>query len=316
MSASNAITFSSYILLAAGVDSTTWKLRGVSIAAAAFAIGLHAVAPRIGRGLQDILGAVKLFTLLFIVCTGFAALGGHLTIPNPNNFDIHTSFQGTSSNGYNIGTAILNAIFSFQGYDNVNAVLSEVKNPTRTLRIAIPGAMGVITVLYLLANVAYFAGVPKSELSTSNITIAASLFKNVFGDSAATKALPALVAISALGHLLGVAYTVPRVIQELAKDGVMPFPSVFRDNRPFRTPLAAMFVHLGVTILFVCAPPAGDAFNFVVSLSTYPGTLLLTLITIGLVKLRLSKREEWSSPYSVPWVLIGIFLAGNIVRIL
>jgi amino acid permease len=66
------------------------------------------------------MSAVKLFILLFIVCTGFAALGGHLNVPNSHNFDLSTSFQGTSKNGYNIGTALLDAIFSFQGYDNMN----------------------------------------------------------------------------------------------------------------------------------------------------------------------------------------------------
>lgn len=93
-SASNAITASSYILKAATVASTTWKLRGLAIAAVSFAVGIHAVAPRIGRGLQDILSIVKLFTLLFIVCTGFAALGGHLRVPKPHNLSASTSFQG------------------------------------------------------------------------------------------------------------------------------------------------------------------------------------------------------------------------------
>lgn len=120
MSASNAITFSSYILVAAGAESTTWKLRGIAIAGAVFAVAVHAVAPRIGRGIQDLLSAVKLFTLLFIVCCGFAALGGHLRVDKPHNFS--NAFEGTSNNGYNIGSAILNVIFSFQGYDNVNAV--------------------------------------------------------------------------------------------------------------------------------------------------------------------------------------------------
>lgn len=87
-------------------------------------------------------------------------------------------------------------------------VLSEVKNPQRTLRIALPTAMGLITVLYVLANVAYFAGVSREEFESSNLTIAASLFNNVFGESAAVKVLPALVATSAIGHLLGIAYTV------------------------------------------------------------------------------------------------------------
>lgn len=121
-SASNAITASSYILKAASVDSTTWKLRGLAISAVSFAVGIHTVAPRVGRGLQDVLSIVKLFTLFFIVCTGFAALGGHLRVPKPDNLSVSSSFRGTSSSGYNIGTALLDAIFSFQGYDNLNAV--------------------------------------------------------------------------------------------------------------------------------------------------------------------------------------------------
>lgn len=121
-SASNAITASSYILKAASVASTDWKLRGLAIAAVSFAVGIHTVAPRVGRGLQDVLSIVKLFTLLFIVCTGFAALGGHLRVAKPDNLSLASSFRGTSSSGYNIGTALLDAIFSFQGYDNLNAV--------------------------------------------------------------------------------------------------------------------------------------------------------------------------------------------------
>lgn len=93
----------------------------MAIAGAVFSVAVHTVVPRIGRGLQDALSVVKLFTLFFIVCCGFAALGGHLKVENkPHNFT--NAFEGTSHNGYNIGSAILNVIFSFQGYDNVNAV--------------------------------------------------------------------------------------------------------------------------------------------------------------------------------------------------
>ncbi|OKO93358.1 High-affinity methionine permease [Penicillium subrubescens] len=266
-SASNAITASSYLLKAADADSTTWKLRGLAIAAVGFAVGVHSITPRIGRGLQDILSAVKLFTLFFIVCTGFAALGGHVKGAKPHNFDISTSFEGTSNNGYNIGTALLNAIFSFQGYDNMNAVLSEVKNPQRTLRIALPTAMGTVTVLYILANIAY-------------------------------------------------RYLTARVLQELAKDGITPFPNLLMQNRPFKTPIACLAIHLAITIIFICAPPAGDAFNFVVGLGTYPTVFLLTLVTIGLIKLRLDKNDKFQSSFKVPWAILAFYLAGNIGQFL
>jgi len=67
-----------------------------------------------------------------------------------------------------------------------------------------------------------FAAVPKSQFLDSDVTIAASMFKNVFGESAATKALPALVAISALGHLLGIAFTVRMLLLPLSPNLLNP----------------------------------------------------------------------------------------------
>lgn len=86
-------------------------------------------------------------------------------------------------------------------------------------------------------------------------------------------------------------------------------------NRPFRTPILALAIHLGVTILFVCAPPAGAAFNFVVGLGTYPAVVLLTVITIGLMKLRLSKLEDFQSSFTVSWPVLVFYLIGNFVSV-
>lgn len=105
------------------------------------------------------------------------------------------------------------------------------------------------------------------------------------------------------------------MIQELGKDDIAPFPNLVMQNRPFRTPIVALFVHLGVTIIFICAPPAGEAFDFVVKLSSYPNTVLLTATTIALIKLRLAKDME-NRPFSVPRAIVGFYLAGSVVLLL
>jgi L-type amino acid transporter 9 len=46
---------------------------------------------------------------------------------------------------------------AYKGWSNVNYVMNEVKDPIRTLKIAGPLGLGICAVLYLLANVAYFA---------------------------------------------------------------------------------------------------------------------------------------------------------------
>lgn len=111
-------------------------------------------------------------------------------------------------------------------------MLSEFRDPVGALKIIIPSSMSTVSILYILANIAYFAGVTKQQFTTSSVTVAASLFQNVFGNTAATKVLPALVSLSALGHLLGIAKTVPVVIQELAKEDVLIFNNVVMSNRP------------------------------------------------------------------------------------
>lgn len=108
---------------------------------------------------------------------------------------------------------------------------------------------------------------------------------------------------------------IARVLQELAKDGVTPFPDFVMQNRPFKTPISTLAIHLGVTIIFICAPPAGDAFDFVVGLGTYPTVFLLTFVTIGLIKLRLSKDENFQAQFKVPWIILVFYLASNLVSL-
>jgi amino acid transporter len=99
-----------------------------------------------------------------------------------------------------------------------------------------------------------------------------------------------------------------RVLQELAKDGITPFPNLIMQNRPFKTPIVCLTIYLGITIIFICAPPIGDAFNFVVGLGTYPTVFLLTLVTIGLIKLRLvDNYDNFQSSFKVPWVILAFY---------
>ena len=103
-------------------------------------------------------------------------------------------------------------------------MLAEVKTPIKTFVRAAPTAVAIVSVLYILANVAYFAAIPRDQLLSSGMTIAGRFFLNVknyafnsvdlqvFGDNSATHALPALIAVSALGNVIAVVFTAARRI--------------------------------------------------------------------------------------------------------
>jgi amino acid transporter len=244
-SSGNSLAFGRYILYAAGGElKDSYTARGIGVACATFAVVLHAVLPKWGIRLFNVLGVFKVAVLLFIVFSGFAALAGRRLVPDPRNFD--NAFAIESGEGYGGGgayaysNALLNIVYSYKGWENANYVLGEIKDPRRTLTIAAPIAVGGVTILYVLANVAYFAAIPKSDLATSEVIVAGLFFKNVFGDSAGARSLPAFVALSNLGNVLAVSFAHARLNQELGKEGLLPLSRVWGSNKPFNSPAAAV----------------------------------------------------------------------------
>lgn len=156
-------------------------------------------------------------------------------------------------------------------WENANYVLGEIKNPQKTLKVAVPLAVGGVTILYVLANVAYFAAIPKADLANSEVIVAGLFFRNIFGNSAAARSLPAFVALSNLGNVLAVSFAHSRLNQEFAKQGLLPFSRFWASIKPFNAPATALFLHWLVTVVMPVAPPAGPAYNFIVDLYTYPG---------------------------------------------
>ncbi|RPB05326.1 amino acid transporter [Choiromyces venosus 120613-1] len=309
-SAGNTITFGRYILLAAGKPfPTPWEQRGIAVGVLTFCCLLHSFLPKWGVRLSNALGVFKVVILLLIVFSGFAALAGNIRIDEkPNNFT--SAFEGRRGDATSYTSALLNIIYSYRGWENANYVLGEIKNPQRTLKLAAPVAVIAVTVLYMLVNIAYFAAVPKEDIIKSGVTVAGKFFINMFGDNAATRALPVIIALSALGNVLSVTFANPRVKQELAKEGVIPFSRFFASDWPFRTPAAALLLHWAFSVVAIVGPPAGDAYTFVVELFTYSGAWVFAFIATGLLYLQYFSKS-WSSPFHCHPTITILFLLSN-----
>ena len=117
----NCIAFGQYILLAGGNSAPkTWQIRGIAIAALSITCILHAVFPKTGTRLITLLGVFKIVVVLIIIFAGFAALGGHLKIPKPNNFSHPFENSSVDVYDYVIGLNFVN--FSYAGWQIANYV--------------------------------------------------------------------------------------------------------------------------------------------------------------------------------------------------
>ncbi|KAF2718141.1 putative methionine permease [Polychaeton citri CBS 116435] len=313
---SNSVVFGEYILNAAQIEVGRWNQRGIGLACITSAFLIHGLALKWGLRLQNLLGIIKLVIILIIVVSGWAALGGALKIEKPHNFD--NAFEGTTGSAYGVVTALYNVIWSYIGYSNANYALSETKNPVKTLKFAAPLALGSVSVLYMLCNIAYFAAVPKEEILSSGRILAASFFRNVFGKQA-ERALSVFVALSAFGNVLSVIFSQGRLVQELGREGILPFSRFWASNRPFNAPLAGLFEHWVVSVIIMLAPPPGDAFNFILnanprrSVISYPLAIVNCFVAFALIWLYTHRKAwDWSPPFSATLPVAIFFFLSNI----
>lgn len=313
--AGNSIVTGEFLLNAAGTQVTNWNSRMIGLGVITFAFLLNSISVKGGLMLLNFLGMIKILVILFICVTGCVALGGGIKIndfQDPHNFQ--DAFSGVAPTGFGVVNALYNVIWSYVGYSNANYALGEIKNPVRVLKMAAPSALLVITILYVMVNVAYFAVVPADLIRNSGRIVASSFFKCVFGDKG-DKAASVLVALSTLGNVLAVTFAQGRIVQQLGREGSLPFSKFFASSRPFNSPAAGLFQHYVVCVITILAPPPGDAYNFVLNLISYPLNVVNTLVGAGLLYLKWKNKKgssAWNPPIKVNFMIVIFFTLSSL----
>ncbi|KAJ3563673.1 hypothetical protein NP233_g8789 [Leucocoprinus birnbaumii] len=235
----------------------------------------------------------------------------------PNNFHWDKFWEGSGTDVNAFVAGLYAVIWSFTGYSNANNVLSEIKDPVRTIKRAGPIAILGVSAVYMLINVAYFAVVSKNDILNSRRIVAALYFRNLYGPTT-ERALSAFIALSTFGSLLAGQFAQGRVMQELGREGILPFASLFASSKPFNAPFAGLILQYSVSILFLFAIPPGDAYLFLISLASYCTTIINALVAIGVLLLHTKAYQatwHWDPPFRSPKVVVIVFFTANMFLI-
>ena len=111
---------------------------------------------------QDIFAAAKVLALIIIILTGFVWFGlGHVQ-------NLQDTMENTNYSLGHLSVSFYTGVFSYAGWNYLNFVTEELKEPNKNLPRAILISMPLVTIIYLLANFAYFTVLTPTEILASD----------------------------------------------------------------------------------------------------------------------------------------------------
>lgn len=152
-----------------------------------------------------------------------------LTPPNVKNFGLLSAFFA----------GLVPTMFSYGGWQNLNFVSEEVKDPLRNLPRAILIGVVCVIAVYVSANIAYVHVLGASALAATE-TPAADVAAKLAGPFGA-KAISFLIVVSTFGFMNLALLSAPRVYYAMGADGVF-FKFIGELNPRFQTPTAAILL--------------------------------------------------------------------------
>jgi APA family basic amino acid/polyamine antiporter len=158
-----------------------------------------------GKWTQNLLTAIKLIGLFSVVVVGmvfpFSPSPMAPVDPNPE-----TSF----------GLAMVFVLLTFGGWNEAAYISAELHEVRRNMVRALLWGIGIITVIYLLMNLAYLRGLGLREMSQSEV-VAADLMRRILGQGGA-KFISLLIIVSTLGAINASLFTGCRTNYALGQD--------------------------------------------------------------------------------------------------
>jgi amino acid transporter len=296
-----AIVFSDYLLRTFGIDPVTHVMTGRTVAAIAiaFAAAVNIVGINLGAKVVTASSVAKFAALALLAGCALVLGSRHgATLAN-----ITAPAAGPITAG-NLGLALVSVLWAYDGFGDVSFAGGEVRNPQRTLPLAIVfGTLGII-VIYLLTNFAYLYVSPVDAVARSPL-IAADTMTALFGPPAAVL-VSAFVAISTFGALNGIMLASPRIFFAMAEDRLF-FQAIARVHPRFQTP------HVAITLAALLGMGLVLSRGFEALTNTFVIAIwpFYALCVAAIYRLR-TRRPELPRPYRVigyPFVPLVFVLA-------
>lgn len=189
------------------------------------------------------------------------------------------------------GAAMVGSLFSSDAWNNVTFAAAEVRRPERNLPLALALGTGLVTLLYVLANVAYLNVLPLSAIQNAPQDRVGTLaMERMFGGTGQYLMAGAIL-VSTFGCLNGLILAGARVYYAMARDRLF-FAAAGRLSPKTHVPTWALAVQGIWTAFLTLTGSYGQLLDYVV----FAALIFYVLTMVALFQLR-RKRPEMPRPY-------------------
>lgn len=274
----------------------------IAIATVLFFSYVHSRNVRWGLNIQSILTIVKLSFIILLITAPFV-----LNWPKASSLlqsAIH--YEEGHLNKLSFAVALIYVSFAYSGWNASCYLGSEIKNPQRNLPLSILVGTIIVSIIYLLLNLSFFAVIPIESIKGA-IDVAALAAHALFGPQVA-KAFGIIVAICLLSAVSAMVLVGSRVYYAMAVDGLIPIrvEDKLEDKQP---PKTAIYIQALITIVMILS----GSFE---SLLIYTGFLLslsamLTVIALIVLRQRIGPPSRGYRTWGYPITPI-LFIGANL----
>ncbi|HYG52395.1 MAG TPA: amino acid permease, partial [Flavobacteriales bacterium] len=226
-----------------------------------------------------------------------------------------------------LSTTIINSLFSSDAWNNVTFIAGEIRNPEKNLPRSLFLGTFIVTIFYVLANVAYLAllplkGVPVAESVAytkhgiinagmqfaQSDRVGASAAYMIFGDPA-KYIMAALIMVSTFGCNNGIIMAGSRLFYSMAKEKLF-FSRAAKLNE-HAVPARAMWLQSG----WACVLAMSGSYKLLIKFATF-GSMVFYIVTIAglfVLRKRLPHHPRPYKAFGYPFVPILYLIFATLI---
>ncbi|CAM4525453.1 hypothetical protein PO909_023899 [Leuciscus waleckii] len=249
---------------------------------------INCLSVKLASRVQNFFTAAKLLIIVIIVVSGIVLMA------QGNTQNLRDPFAGGTTSFGAIGLAFYNGLWAYDGWNQLNFITEELKNPYKNLPLAIMIGIPLVTVCYILVNIAYFTVMTPVELLQSSAVAV------TFGDRVLyplSWVVPLFVVFSTFGAANGSCFTAGRLTYVAGREGHVVRILSYINVKRF-TPSPALMFNGFLSIIYIMPADINTLINYF----SFAQWAFYGLTCLVLIVMRFT-RKELHRPVKVPIVI-------------